>query len=382
MEVPNLADVVKALDLAVFRREAVGALRLVGPAPKWMESVWPSVARSGLMDSVLEVSPYLDNFLIDAEAHWKSGKREHAHSGPWVETTPDGRECSLEATAMNVDGVATLVVDDLGETFEQRRAILQTARENMLAYEKLNTEVQRKEVLLHCIVHDMCSPLQNMMMALSMLDSEILAPEVRGMVQLGLQAGRRQEAMIDNILHMYSNEMRAHFAPESGEWPGIDLRGATQRAVDLHRPLFAQQNVTLAWDPASAGTGRRRFAGEESHFERVLGNLLGNALRHSPTGGTVHIRFEEEPDWMIISVEDEGAGVSPHVQAQLFQKFQQGAVGRGKVGLGLYFCRIILAKWGGEIGFTPRDGGGSRFWFKLPALPPPKKKEKAKGKRS
>jgi signal transduction histidine kinase len=188
--------------------------------------------------------------------------------------------------------------------------------------------------------------------------------------------------MIDNILHMYSNEMRAHFAPESGEWPGIDLRGATQRAVDLHRPLFAQQNVTLAWDPASAGTGRRRFAGEESHFERVLGNLLGNALRHSPTGGTVHIRFEEEPDWMIISVEDEGAGVSPHVQAQLFQKFQQGAVGRGKVGLGLYFCRIILAKWGGEIGFTPRDGGGSRFWFKLPALPPPKKKEKAKGKRS
>ena len=128
--------------------------------------------------------------------------------------------------------------------------------------------------------------------------------------------------------------------------------------------------------------GDEAFEKLRPHFERVLGNLLGNALRHSPTGGTVHIRFDEEPDWMTISVEDEGAGVSPHVQAQLFQKFQQGAVGRGKVGLGLYFCRIIVAKWGGEIGFTPRDGGGSRFWFKLPALPPPKKKEKAKGKRS
>jgi signal transduction histidine kinase len=377
MDVPNLADVVQSLDLAVFRREAVGALRLVGPAPKWMEAVWPSVARSGLMDSVLEVSPYLDNFLIDAEAHWKSGKSEHAHSGPWVETTTDGRECNLEATAMNVGGVATLVIDDLGETFEQRRAMLQTARENMLAYEKLNTEVQRKEVLLHCIVHDMCSPLQNMMMALSMLDSEILAPEVRGMVQLGLQAGRRQEAMIDNVLHMYANEMRAHFCEDDGDWPGIDLRGATQRAVDLHRPLFAQQNVTLAWDSKSAGTGRRRFAGDESHFERVLGNLLGNALRHSPSGGTVGIRFEEDPEWITVSVEDEGAGVSPQVQAQLFQKFQQGLVGRGKVGLGLFFCRIIIAKWGGEIGFTPRDGGGSRFWFKLPALPPaPKSKSK------
>jgi signal transduction histidine kinase len=381
MEVPNLADVVQSLELAVFRREAVGALRLVGMAPAWMEAVWPSVARSGLMDSVIEVSPYLDNFLIDAEAHWKSGKPEHAHSGPWVETTADGRECNLEATAMNVGGVATLVIDDLGENFEQRRAMLQTARENMLAYEKLNTEVQRKEVLLHCIVHDMCSPLQNMMMALSMLDSEILAPEVRGMVQLGLQAGRRQEAMIDNVLHMYANEMGAHFCQESGEWPGIDLRGATQRTVDLHRPLFAQQNVTLSWDRSTAGKGRQRFAGDESHFERVLGNLLGNALRHSPTGGTVGIRFEQDPEWMSVMVEDEGSGVSPHVQAQLFQKFQQGAVGRGKVGLGLYFCRIIVSKWGGEIGFTPREGGGSQFWFKLPALPPAKTSEPA-GSRS
>ena len=52
MEVPNLIDVVQALDLAVFRRESVGALRLVGNAPAWMEDVWPSVARSGLMDMV------------------------------------------------------------------------------------------------------------------------------------------------------------------------------------------------------------------------------------------------------------------------------------------------------------------------------------------
>ena len=373
MEVPNLADVIQSLDLAVFRREAVGALRLVGNAPAWLTIAWPSVARAGLMDSVIEVSPYLDNFLIDAEAHWKAGKPDRARSGPWVETAHDGREFNLEASALNIGGVATLLIEDLGETFEQRRAMLQTARENMLDYEKLNSEVQRKEVLLHCIIHDMCSPLQNMMMALSMLDGEILAPEVRGMVQLGLQAGRRQEGMIDNVLHMYASEMRAHYGQDDGEWPGVDLRGATQRAIDLHRPLFAQQNVTLAWDPESAGSGRRRVPGDEGHFERILGNLLGNALRHSPTGGSVSVRFEDDVDWITIHVEDDGAGVPPHLQAQLFQKFQQGAVGRGKVGLGLYFCRIIVSKWGGEIGFTPRDGSGSRFWFKLPKLSPAKK---------
>lgn len=373
MEVPNLTDVVQSLDLAVFRRESVGALRLLGNPPAWLEEVWPSVARSGLMDSVIEVSPYLDNFLIDADAHWKSGKSHRARSGPWVETAADGREYNLEASAMNVGGVSTLLVEDLGASFEQRRAILQTARENMLAYEKLNAEVQRKEVLLHCVVHDMCSPLQNMMMALSMLDGEILAPEVRGMVQLGLQAGRRQESMIDNVLHMYAAEMRAHYGQDNGDWPGMDLRSATQHTVEMHRPLFAQQNVTLVWDVESAGRGRRRLPGDEEHYERVLGNLLGNALRHSPTGSTVAIRFDEDDEWVTIQVEDEGGGVPPHLQAQLFQKFQQGAIGRGKVGLGLFFCRIIIAKWGGEIGFSPRSGTGSCFWFKLPKLVDPKK---------
>lgn len=371
MPTPDLADVVQSLDLAVFRREAADALQLVGRPPQWLARLWPSVARSGVMESVLEVSPYLDNFLVDASAHWESGKPGRAFSGPWVEQDPDGKPVNLEATALTVGGDAILLLEDLGASYDERRQMLQVAREKMLAYEHLNSEIQRKEVLLHCIIHDMCSPLQNMMMALSMLDSEILAPDVRGMVQLGLQAGKRQEAMIDNVLHTYSAELRSLFGQEGGVWAGLDICATAQRAVELNRPLFAQQNVTLVFDPGDVGPGKQRVPGDEDHLERVLGNLLGNALRHSPTGATVTLRAQYDDAWLTLQVEDEGQGVPPQLQAQLFQKFQQGAVGRGKVGLGLYFCRITVSKWGGETGYSARPGGGSVFWLKLPRLSPP-----------
>lgn len=369
MPTPDLADVVQRLDLAVFRREGADALQLVGRPPQWLAQLWPSVARSGVMESVLEVSPYLDNFMVDAAAHWNSGKDGRARSGPWVEQIPEGNPINLEATALTVGEDFILLIEDLGESYTERRNMLQIAREKMLAHERLNSEVQRKEVLLHCIIHDMCSPLQNMMMALSMLDSEILAPDVRGMVQLGLQAGKRQEAMIDNVLHTYTLELRSLFGHEGGVWPGVDICSAVRTALELHRPLFAQQNVTLKFEPGPVCDGRQRVPGDEEHLERVVGNLLGNALRHSPAGGTVTVRAEQDDDWVTLKVEDEGQGVAPQLQAQLFQKFQQGAVGRGKVGLGLYFCRITVSKWGGETGYSARPGGGSIFWLKLPRLP-------------
>lgn len=368
MPTPDLADVVQSLDLAVFRREGTDALQLVGRPPQWLAQLWPSVARSGVMESVLEISPYLDNFMVDATAHWSSGKEGRARSGPWVEQDPDGNPVNLEATALTVGGASILLLEDLGESYEERRAMLQIAREKMLAYERLNSEIQRKEVLLHCIIHDMCSPLQNMMMALAMLDSEILAPDVRGMVQLGLQAGKRQEVLIDNVLHTYASELRSLFGHEGGIWAGVDVCGTVRRAIEMHRPLFAQQNVTLAFETGNVGEGRQRVPGDEEHLERVLGNLLANALRHSPTGGTVTVRVEQDDESLLLKVEDEGQGVAPQLQAQLFQKFQQGAVGRGKIGLGLYFCRITVSKWGGETGYSARPGGGSIFWVKLPRL--------------
>jgi hypothetical protein len=124
----------EGLGLALFVREESG-LRLAGPTPLWLSSVWPDVTPD--RDSRLaDVSPFLENFLIDADACWSSGT-DHARSGPWVEYASDGSEIHLQATAFTGGGRALLLVERLGADFEATRAVMQKARETLIAYQQL-----------------------------------------------------------------------------------------------------------------------------------------------------------------------------------------------------------------------------------------------------
>ena len=65
-------------------------------------------------------------------------------------------------------------------------------------------------------------------------------------------------------------------------------------------------------------------------------------------------------------MDDQGPGVSSEVESSLFDKFSRDHRSGGKIGLGLYFCRVTVERWGGRIGYMPRAPVGSRFWFHLP----------------
>jgi signal transduction histidine kinase len=131
-------------------------------------------------------------------------------------------------------------------------------------------------------------------------------------------------------------------------------------------PAFTVSQVGLQLDPQAEWTKDWRVVGEKSRLERVLTNLVENALRHSPRGSTVTIGVQEERGGVLTTVDDEGPGVPEELAEHLFQKFGQGSHKPGGVGLGLYFCRITIERWGGTIGYSPRDEKGSRFWFRLP----------------
>ena len=100
-------------------------------------------------------------------------------------------------------------------------------------------------------------------------------------------------------------------------------------------------------------------------LDRVLSNLLGNALRFTPAGSTVRLGLRRDGATVTFTVDDQGPGVPEEMQARLFQKFSQGKTKAGSAGLGLYFCRITVERWGGSIGYTTREDGGARFWFSL-----------------
>ena len=112
--------------------------------------------------------------------------------------------------------------------------------------------------------------------------------------------------------------------------------------------------------------------GNPEKLQRVLYNLMQNAVRHTPQDGTVTLRAERDDDFVRIEVADDGEGIPPEHAERVFERFFRGGDGaaqRTGAGLGLSICRAIVEAHGGRIWVEPGDGGGSRVCFTVPAAP-------------
>ena len=106
------------------------------------------------------------------------------------------------------------------------------------------------------------------------------------------------------------------------------------------------------------------------HTLRILGNLIDNALRYTPAGGTVDLFVRREDTELVFVVADRGAGVEPAEQERIFEAFYRPAGSRpdtGHAGLGLSIARTLAELQGGTLTYAIRGGGGSRFTLRLPA---------------
>lgn len=100
---------------------------------------------------------------------------------------------------------------------------------------------------------------------------------------------------------------------------------------------------------------------------QLLSNLLGNAVKFTPRGGSVDLWVERDPEKAVFVVRDDGAGIPPSALSHLFERFWQSDTDRRRgLGLGLYLCRTIARAHGGEISVQSEVGSGSTFRVRLP----------------
>jgi signal transduction histidine kinase len=109
---------------------------------------------------------------------------------------------------------------------------------------------------------------------------------------------------------------------------------------------------------------------DELRIERVVANLLDNALKYTPVDAPISVSARREGDAATISVADSGPGLTAAEIANLFEPYRRGGAARGRsgTGLGLYVSKQIVEAHGGRIGVESVTGVGARFFFALPLL--------------
>jgi signal transduction histidine kinase len=365
---PSMTEVMRALDIVVLRRANDGTLCLFGTPPDWFPVLFSEVdINPGTEIRPGEVLFFLDNFLIDAESFWSNNNRGMLVSEFWTETPVENTELQLQATALAIDGGQYLLIGRLQDTFTEKQRVVQRARENALVYESLVEEIQKKDILLHAIVHDLTGPLTSMTACLDLLESREISEEThQSMIELGRKAAGQQKEMIAEILSAFSSDLRTVINDIRDLPDPPDSLLTMQHAIDLHTPSFTVRDIELELQVGNAPSDGWAVLAERDQLVRIASNLLENALRYSKKDTTVFCRIHEDGDHVRIEIEDSGPGVKRSVAGALFHSFVKGRERSGKSGLGLYFCRITLERWGGSIGVSPGgEGRGACFWIRL-----------------
>jgi signal transduction histidine kinase/CheY-like chemotaxis protein len=181
-------------------------------------------------------------------------------------------------------------------------------------------------------------------------------------------SGRHLLELINDILDLSKVEA----GQEVLEPSTFGVGGALEWAAALQRGRAAAHGITVTTEVADdVGT----IEADERKFRQVVINLVANAVKFTPDGGSVSIRARREGAELNVTVTDTGIGVAPEDQERIFESFQQGRRGAPKeegTGLGLTLSRRIVTLMGGRMWLESTQGVGSTFGFLIPVLPEPR----------
>lgn len=222
------------------------------------------------------------------------------------------------------------------------------------------------------IIHDLRTPMTSVIMGMQTLEiAGDLNKDQREMINLAVAGGETLRGMINDLLDvekLESGSMQIDYTTLLAD----HLVASVVRQVDS---LLKNKKIQLVLEVAS---DLPSFQGDENKLSRTLVNLLGNAIKFTPSGGEVTVAVasdvsNSEP-CLAFCVSDTGEGIPSEAFGRIFEKFGQVPSRVGgrtmSTGLGLAFCKLTVQAHGGHIDVESTVGKGSRFRFTLPlALP-------------
>lgn len=210
--------------------------------------------------------------------------------------------------------------------------------------------------------HELRTPVTGLHMAFALLRERLQLPEAgreRELVETVDEEMQRLVRLIDDLLNFSRYQEGQQTLERQLCDPGELLEQARQRFAARAASQGLDLQVELAPDLPPLDADRLRL-------ERVLDNLLGNALRHTPKGGLIRLQAQRQGNYLRLDVEDSGEGIAFSQQARIFEPFVQVGARSGGAGLGLALCKEIVQLHGGRIGVQSQPGAGTRIYMLLP----------------
>jgi PAS domain S-box-containing protein len=221
---------------------------------------------------------------------------------------------------------------------------------------------QLKDDFLQSLTHDLRSPMTAVRGYLQVLGEEMAGPlndEQKKMIRIMENASTKLLHIVSNLLDsakMSAGKLRLNITE-------CQLRQILPNTVEIFATETGKKKITLTLDMPEKMSPIKL---DPQLLERVIINLVGNAIKFTPDGGFITVKFIEFSDRIQGQVIDTGNGMPPEFLNRIFKKFEQASGTKGGTGLGLSICKFVIDAHYGEINVRSKLGEGTTFTFTIP----------------
>jgi signal transduction histidine kinase len=237
-----------------------------------------------------------------------------------------------------------------------------------VAYEELQENDRLKDELVQNVSHELRTPLTFVKGYVDLLmDGEMGLINENQQSTLQIVSDKTQEItrLIDDIMSLQ------RISADNLIFEPFEMTKLIEEAITGHRLTADQRGLLLQFDPKAKTSGE--IMADKGRVQQVVDNILVNAIKFSPDGGTILLTMEEEQDSITVKIADQGIGLPEDKVSRIFERFYQvdGTSRRrfGGAGIGLAIVKRIIDAHKGEIWVESAVNEGSAFYFSLPKTP-------------
>ncbi len=283
--------------------------------------------------------------------------------------TPEQRLLVLQrATSLLKEILAPFEMTRMG--YAETISLLRNQNEKLMKVMEERSELlKQREDFMVVLTHDLKTPITAADRCISLMlegDFGELRPNQVELLSTMKESNLRMFAMVKNLLEVYKYEQSTPVLC----LVEVNLKSLLQTVVEESKLLAQVHGITVN---TKFSDDLQRAWADEMAIRHVIANLLDNAIKFTPRGGSISISASNLENSLLIEVQDTGKGISAEEQQRLFQRFFQAETGRRQrtgTGLGLYLSKQIIKAHNGEISCQSEVGAGTTFRIVLPACAP------------